>query len=57
MMQGIEVQVVLKSALLKGVCHRNVSNNCINVKRSVFKLNVTILGHTHRLLSPVSFDT
>jgi len=46
MMQGIEVQVVLKSALLKGVCHRIVSN-CINVKRSVFKLNVTILGHTH----------
>jgi len=29
------------------VCHRNVSNNCISAKRSVFQLNVSILAHTH----------
>ena len=38
-----DVQVVFKSALLKGVCPRNVSKNCINPKRSVFLLNVSIL--------------
>ena len=56
----IEVQMVLKSALQKGVSPRNISNNCINAKRGVFQPNGSIWGdgrahaHTHTHSPPPS---
>lgn len=47
LLKGVCPRNVLKSALLKGVFHRNVSNNYTNARSSELLLHVSILkGNT-----------